>query len=162
MKKCTLFLLVVGWLVLSAGTAAAQPGGLPAFKIMLSSGKLFTPSDLVQQKPVVLIYFSPECDHCQQLMNAFFKNVQAFKNAEVVMVTFKPLSEVAAFEQAYQTFKYPNIKVGTEGTTYFLRSYFKLQETPFTALYNKQGALLYSYRKQTPVPELINRLNQIK
>ena len=50
--------------------------------------------------------------------------------------------------------KYPNIKVGTEGTTYYLRQFYKLQNTPFTALYNRQGKLIGSYRKKTPLNEI--------
>jgi hypothetical protein len=66
-----------------------------------------------------------------------------------------------AFERLYQTYKYENMKVGTEGNTYFLRRFLKIDSTPFTALYNKEGQLVYSYKKETPVNDLINRVKQL-
>jgi hypothetical protein len=91
-------------------------------------------------------------------MNAVFKNIKDFKKAQIVMVTFKPLNEVIAFQKNYQTAKYSNIKVGIEMPIFFFRKYFNLQQTPFTALYNKQGKLVASYKNETPVNDLIRRL----
>ena len=71
--------------------------------------------NLPKTKPLVLIYFDPDCDHCQKLMKEFFQKIDAFKKAEIIMVTFKPVEEVAAFEKQHNTQKYPNIIVGTEG-----------------------------------------------
>jgi cytochrome oxidase Cu insertion factor (SCO1/SenC/PrrC family) len=147
--------LLFGSLFLRLQTISAQStGDIPPFSMILSNGQYFKAADLPKGKPVLLIYFSPDCDHCHTLMNEFFKRTADFRDAEVVMVTFKPVSEVAAFVQTYETFRYPNIKVGTEGTTYYLRYFYKLQNTPFTALYNKQGKLIGSYRKTTPLNEI--------
>ena len=162
MRKATLsFLLLLLVSLAAVSKSRAQSTALPPFKMMLSNGRMFSADELPQGKPVVLIYFSPDCDHCQKLMNAFFKNINQFQNAEVVLVTFKPVEEVARFEQGYQTTKYPNIKVGTEGTTFYLRSFYRMDRTPFTALYDKGGKLVYAYRTDTPVDDLINRLKKI-
>ena len=79
----------------------------------------------------------------------------------MVFVTFKPVTEVAAFEKKYGTSKYANMKVGTEGTLFYLRNYYKLIKMPFTALYNSKGNYSYSYREETPVDDLINRLKDL-
>lgn len=134
---------------------------LPSFKMLLSNGKFFSASELPKDKPLVLIYFAPDCEHCQVLLNEFFQKIDSFKKVQVVLVTFKPADELAAFEKRYGTNRYENIKLGTEGTTFYLRQFFKLQNTPFTALYNKQGKLVYSYRKETSVQDLINRMKQL-
>lgn len=155
------FLLLLVFLAAAFTNAVARSPVLPPFKMLLSNGRYFSAGELPSGKPVILIYFSPGCDHCEQLMGAFFRRIDAFRNAEIVMVTFKPVSEVTRFEQAYQTFRYPNIKVGTEGDTFYLRSYYRLDRTPFTALYDKQQALVYSYRKETAVDDLIKRLKQL-
>ena len=140
----------------------AQPADqMPPFQMLLSNGKFFNAADLPKDKPVVLIYFAPDCEHCQALMNDFFKRIDVFKKVQVVLITFKPVDEVSAFEKLYGTGKYENIKVGTEGTTFYLRKFFKLDNTPFTAVYNKKGKLVYSYRKETPVQDLIDRVKQL-
>ena len=131
---------------------------IPPFKMTLSNNKIFNVADLSKNKPLVLIYFDPDCDHCQKLMTELFKKINSFKKAEMVLITFKPVTEVAAFEKKYTTSKYANMRVGTEGTLFYLRNYYKLVKMPFTALYDSKGNYSYSYRDETPVDDLIKRL----
>src|ERR1043166_7947790 len=74
---------------------------IPPFKMVLSDNKIFTANDLPKGTPVILIYFDPDCDHCQKLMTAIFKKINDFKKAEIVMVTFKTTGDVAAFDMIY-------------------------------------------------------------
>ncbi|RYZ62426.1 MAG: redoxin domain-containing protein [Chitinophagaceae bacterium] len=134
---------------------------LPDFNLQLSNGRYFTQADLPKNKPVVLIYFAPDCDHCHTLLNAFFQRANEFQPATVLLVTFKPLAEVTAFERAYRISKYPHIMVGTEGVAQSLRRFYKLQRTPFTALYNKEGKLVASYRKETPIDALLQQVKKL-
>lgn len=140
---------------------AAFSQSLPPFKMYRSDKTIFSAAELPKTKPVVLIYFDPDCDHCQKLMKELFQKIEAFKKAEIIMVTFKPVEEVAAFEKQHSTQKYPNIIVGTEGIGFHLRNYYGLMTMPFTALYDKKGNLNYSYRKETLVDDLINRLKTL-
>ena len=158
------FLLVTVFTGTSAGAkiSAAQSGDIPPFKMMQTNGIFFGAADLARNKPVVLIYFSPDCDHCLTLMNGLFKKINEFKNTQLVLVSFKPVEELASFERSYNTRKYPFIKVGTEGTSFFLRYYYKIETTPFTAVYNKAGKLVASYRKTTPLDALIAQVKQLK
>ena len=136
---------------------------LPPFEMALSSGKVFKASkDLPKRKPVIVIYFDPDCDHCQKLMNELFKRINTFRNVEIVMITFKSLSETAAFEKKYATHRYPNVVVGTEGNYFYLRNYYKLVKMPFTALYDRSQNLVYSYREETSVDDLIKRVKNLK
>jgi len=131
---------------------------IPPFKMTLSNSKIFNAVDLPKGKPLVLIYFDPDCDHCQKLMTELFKKINSFKKVEMVLVTFKSVTEVSAFEKKYSTSKYPNMRVGTEGTLFYLRNYYKLVKMPFTALYDSKGNYNYSYMDETSVDDLIKRL----
>lgn len=95
-------------------------------------------------------------------MNVVFKKMQDFKKAQIILVTFKPVSEVIDFEKAYQTSKYANIKVGIEMPVFFFRKYYNLENTPFTALYNKNGKLIISYKTETPVDDLVKHLKALQ
>jgi len=162
MKMMTFF--TRGLICLSAMaffSLAAFSQSLPPFKMYRSDKTIFNAAELPKTKPVVLIYFDPDCDHCQKLMKELFLKIDAFKKAEIIMVTFKPVEEVAAFEKQHNTQKYPNIIVGTEGIGFYLRNYYGLMTMPFTALYDKKGNLNYSYRKETFVDDLINRLKNL-
>jgi thiol-disulfide isomerase/thioredoxin len=145
--------------MLLSSTVSSQ--SIPPFKMTLSNNKTFNAADLQKGKPLVLIYFDPDCDHCQKLMTELFKKINSFKKAQMVLVTFKPVKEIIAFEKKYRTRKYANMKVGTEGTVFFLKNYYKLIKMPFTALYDKKGNYNYSYRDETPLDDLIKRLNNL-
>ena len=131
---------------------------IPPFKMTLSNNKILNAADLPKGKPLVLIYFDPDCDHCQKLMTELFKKINSVKKVEMVLITFKSVTEVAAFEKKYTTSKYANMKVGTEGTLFYLKNYYKLVKMPFTALYDSKGNYSYSYRDETPMDDLIKRL----
>lgn len=164
MKKRTLYLIgILLWLAVPAVAQTAKNAtSIPPFKMLQTNGKFFTAGELDKTKPVVLIYFAPDCTHCQVLMSGLFKNLNAFKKAQVVLVTFKPVSELALFEREFNTASYPNIKTGTEGSTYFLRYYYNLSQTPFTAVFNK-GALVCSFRDiNTPIDKIVNCVQHLK
>ena len=144
--------------ILVSSKAFSQP--LPPFKMLLSSNKIFSAAELPGGKPLVLIYFDPDCDHCQKLMAELFKKIERFKKADIVMVTFKSIPELLGFEKRYNTPKYRNIQVGTEGNFFYLRNYYKLVKMPFTALYDKNHNFIYSYRDETDVDDLIKRMKK--
>ena len=146
--------------ILPFSVVISQP--LPSFQLQLSDGKTFSSKNISHSQPLILIYFAPDCEHCQVLMDAVFKRVNEFKGAQVIMATFKPVNEVADFERHYQTHKYKNIKVGTEVPVFLFRAYYQLVNTPFTALYDKHGKLVVSYKTETPIDELIQRLKKLK
>ena len=149
-------------LICSLPLYAQAQNKLPPFSMFLTNGKTFTTAALSPKKPTVLIYFAPDCDHCQVLMKAFFKKAVAFKNTQVLMITFKPVAELSDFEKSYGTQKHPNIYVGAETKPLYLQTFFKLQNTPFTALYDKNKTLVASYKKDTTVTDLLKRLKGLK
>ena len=128
---------------------------LPDFKMKLTNGSTFSTTNVSHKKPVLIIYFAPDCEHCQVLMKSLFPQMNAFKNTQILMVTFESLNDVAWFENHFHTKNYPNIKVGMEEPVFFLKNYYHVEHTPFTALFNKNGKLMVSYKDYTPVSELI-------
>lgn len=142
----------------------AQPatGRLPPFRMVLSNGSFFSREQIKKNKPVILIYFSPDCDHCKRLMKDFLARAHDFNGAEVVLITYQPLQAVQQFVRAYQLGRYANITVGTEVPMYYIRYYYNLSNTPFTVLFNRRGEQVFSYRKETDVTDLASRLQHLK
>jgi thiol-disulfide isomerase/thioredoxin len=162
----TLYLSLV-FSVVFAGVSFSQstdprPGSaIPPFKMLMTNNKYFSDQEVQKNKPFVLVYFAPDCDHCIKLMDELFKKIHEFDKATVVLVTFKPVRDLLWFEEKYHTPKYPNIKVGTEGISYVLRNFYRLDKTPFTAVYDKKGKLAFSYKDETPVGEFVNRFRKL-
>ncbi len=153
--------ILTGFLAVIATPKIATAQTLPSFKMKLTNGQLFSDKDLSPNKPTVLIYFSPDCGHCQILTTEVLKKIEYFKKTQIIMVTFLPVNEVADFERKYQIAKYSNIKVGIEIPALYFKNYYKLENTPFTALFDKHKKLIISYQKETPVDDLIKHLKSL-
>ena len=123
--KRRLFAVLISFLV--CGSLQAQSGKLPPFSMLKADGKIFRAQDLPVGKPILLVYFSPECDHCEILMKDFFKQAAAFQKASVAFITYLPVDRVSKFVKDYNVAKHPNIYTGTEGSTFFLRNYYKIK-----------------------------------
>lgn len=164
MKKIIVFAFLV---IISVSNSFGQKAVtspyklLPQFKMLQTNETYFSSAEIPKNKPVVLIYFAPDCDHCIVLMDKLFKKIHQLDKTSIVLITFKPVPELSAFEKKYNTAKYPNIKVGTEGYTYYLRNFYKLQKTTFTAVYDKKGMFAFSYTNETPVDEMLARLKKL-
>ena len=154
--------LLFGFFFCSSLDSWAQSNKVPPFRMTQSNGKLFNATNLPQGKPIMIIYFSPDCDHCQVMMKNWFKKVNDFKKASVAMITFLPIDKVMTFEKDFKVKQYPNIIVGTEGLSFFVRNYYQIMDMPFAALYDKNGNLIASYQKNIPLNELADKLKKLK
>lgn len=161
MKK--LFLLLS--LIIAAGCTRAQDTvntkniqKIPPFKILKQDSTWFSAANLKKNKPVMIIYFSPDCSHCQHLMYDMKSHMKELRNVQIVMVTFTEASMLKMIQDFYKTFdlkKYPNITVGTEGHTYVVQRYYQVRTTPFIAIYGHDGKLVKAYAKVPAMPVLV-------
>ena len=157
-----LFLIPLSLLFLSNTETKAQSGKLPPFCIMQPNGKYFRAQNLPFEKPIIIIYFSPDCEDCLSFMDKFFTRAKDFNKASLVMITYLPMDDVKKFVVRYKTGNYKNITVGTEGSTFFVKDYYKIMDMPFAALYDKNGNIQISYQKNIPLKELINKLQKLR
>lgn len=140
----------------------AQSGKLPPFSILQPNGKNYRAQNLPFEKPIIIIYFSPDCEDCLVFMDKFFKRANDFRNASVVMISYFPIKDVAKFALKYKATNYKNITIGTEGSSFFIKDYYKIMELPFLALYDKDGNIQTSYQRNIPLNELSNKLLKLK
>jgi thioredoxin-related protein len=162
MKKLLFFL----GLIIAAGCSSAQnniPLTIPPYHILTTDSVYRAPADLKKNKATMIIYFAPDCSHCQHLMYDMKPKMMAFKNIQVVMITFaEPLKASQVFYRDFNLKKYPNFTVGTEGYTYLVQKYYQVKTTPFIALYNKKGKLVKSYEKAPTVDSLAKEVGSLK
>jgi len=166
MKK----LLILITLIIAAGCSRAQEkqgtqniDNIPPFKILKQDSTWFSAADLKKNRPVVIIYFSPDCSHCQHFMYELKPKMKQLGNAQIVMVTFMEPSMLRMVKGFYRDFdlaKYPNITVGTEGHTYLVQRYYSVKTTPYTAVYDHKGKLVKAFANAPTVDELITAVKK--
>lgn len=94
-------------------------------------------------------------------MDGIFKKISSFKNAQLIMATFVAETEIKNFEQKYKTANYSNIIVGSDVPVLFFQKYYKLTNTPYTVLYDKNKKWVASYKSEHSVDDLIKQLKLI-
>jgi thiol-disulfide isomerase/thioredoxin len=146
-------ILILNFLVSCNGFS--QKPLLPAFKITQANGIVYTAQQVEAGKPLLIVYFSPECDHCQVFMKSFFKSADDFKNTQVLFITYLPLDRLVKFGSEYPLNKYKNIVAGTEGMTFVVRNFYEIKEMPFAVVYNKNGTLVGKYEREIPLDKII-------
>ncbi|MDB5250759.1 MAG: thiol-disulfide oxidoreductase [Segetibacter sp.] len=155
------FLILLAAMLFVSSLSSAQAGKVPPFRILKPDGKVFKAQDLPMGKPIILIYFLPDCDHCQKLTKVLTKRITEFKKASIAMITYQPLNQVSRFVNDYNLKKYPNFYVGTEGSSLFVRNYYNIMQMPFVALYTKNGDLIKLYPKDEGLNDLSLRLKKL-
>ena len=135
-----------------AQQAKTTKTAIAPFKIRLVNGEGFTYQQLAKNKPTILVYFSPTCDHCKKFTEAMLKRKKDLANKQIVMISYLPLNEVKQFDDEFHLSSYPNIKVGTEGYTFIVQKYYNVQRFPFVVEYDKGGKLskIVPYNSQKP------------
>ncbi len=113
---------------------------LPAFEIQQVNNKTFNTSRLKKNTPVIIMFFSPGCDHCMHQFESMRKRISELKGFQIIMATFQPLEELAEFNKKYNIAKYPNIVTGRD-SAYFLPPFYHIRNFPYFAFYDKTGSL---------------------
>jgi len=138
--------------------AQSSNKGLAPFKIRLTNGEGYTHDQLEKNKPVILIYFSPTCDHCKTFTEAMLKRIKSLQDRQIIMISYVDIKEVKAFDDAYKLSNHQNIKIGSEGYTFVVQKYYKIQHFPFVAEYDKSGKLKKIIPWNLKPEELANQL----
>lgn len=164
MKTIIAILLMALALSASAQTDSIQPAykrypTIPAFELLqLDSATTLTKADL-QKKPLLLMFFSPDCDHCQHQTEDLLKDIDEFKNVQIVLASFQPMEQIRAFCEKYQLAKHPNIRVGRD-TKYMLPPFFRMFNLPYLALYDRKGNLITTFEGNVKTARLMKEFGK--
>jgi thiol-disulfide isomerase/thioredoxin len=140
----------------------AQAGKVPPFRMIQSDGKVFRAENLPFGKPILIIYFSPDCEDCQLLTRELLVRINEFRNVSIVMITYLSVESVSDFVAKNKLHNYSNIYVGTEGSNLSVKNYYNIGLFPFIALYSKNGDLIKKYNsKEINLNDLSERLKLI-
>jgi thioredoxin-related protein len=132
----------------------------PPVKLLLpDSASYFTKNDLPKKTPVMLMMFSPQCEHCQHETKELINNIDKFKNIMVVMTTSMPFDSMLAFREKHHLDQYKNIIVAQDAD-YFLFSFYLAHQLPFLAFYNKKKELISVFEGGLPMDKVLKEFDK--
>jgi thioredoxin-related protein len=156
--------LLFSFVFLCMHTAFSQEGvppykqnrSIPTFKIETVGNGVFNSSQLKKNVPVIIMFFSPGCEHCIHQFEAMMKRPNELKKFQIVMATYQPIEEVAEFNSKYKLSKFPNIVTGRD-TDYFFPPFYQISNFPYFAFYNKNGRLINTFEGNMTVDNMLKR-----
>lgn len=157
MKRNLLFVICL--ISLSAmGQSQPQPAylrypTLPPMEVMQPDSVVFTKADLKKQ-PTLIMFFSPDCDHCIHQMEDMAKRKQDLSKLQIIMVTHQPMDMLKAFIEKYKIKTYPNIRIGRD-TKFILPGFYQMKGLPYFALYTSKGDLITTFESNVAVDKLL-------
>ena len=131
-----------------------QTKKLPDFEIETVGNGTFKTAQLKKNTPVIIMFFSPGCDHCIHQFEAMHKRINDFKKIQIVMPTYQPIEELAEFNKKYQIQQYPNIITGRD-VNYFFPPFFEISNFPYLAFYDKDGKLISTFAGNMSVDNML-------
>lgn len=127
---------------------------IPSFNILQADSSWFKKENLPKDQPTVIIYFNPDCGHCQLTAKEMSESMGDFKNVTFLWVTYlSPLEEITKFQSDFKLSSYPNVHFGKD-LQYFIPSFFRIEQTPFVALYDKNLKFVKAWPMYFKVSEL--------
>ena len=131
---------------------------LPAFNmLMLDSSEVFNSYNIPKGRPVILIMFSPDCNHCEQLTDSLIANMDKLKKARIYMVTPMPLSFIKDFYVKKKLAKYENVVLGKD-YEFFFPKFYNAYDVPFIVVYDRKKALVNTFGQHATMKELIGAI----
>jgi len=147
-------------LTLTSCFSTNRKGDVPPFDLLLpDSTTVFNTSQIPRGKPVVLIYFSPDCEHCQQQTQDILNKIDSLNEVNFYFITNDPFDRLKIFNKYYKLYKYKNIMLGRDINFSFIK-YFKPTGTPYLIVYNQRKVLRAVFGQETKATRLIQFMNE--
>jgi len=148
------------------GTTDAHPEAkinspLPAFQFVTPSKTFLTEKDLPKDKPIVFALFNPTCDHCQVAFNEIRKNMERYKDASIVFVTFADnFAELDDFIKTNNGSGIPNLHVVAARSEFITNFFMPNYILPQIMTFNKQRKLKKIFYEKVQTDSLLTYLNK--
>lgn len=135
---------------------------LPALQLLLSdSTTKYTKDNVPKNKPVLLMIFNPDCEHCQHEAEQIVANKEALKKIHIIMATNYTIAKMNAFGDTYGLNKMDNVVLAKD-PYYILPVFYQMHNMPYLALYDKKGNLITTYEGSVGIQTLLTAFNKAK
>ena len=132
---------------------------VPPFKLLLTdSSTYFTKEDLAKKKAVLIMLFSPDCEHCKHETEDIIKHIDAFKKVQIVMSTTRPFDKMVDYYNKYDLKRFDNIIVGKD-LNYLLPVFYEIHNLPFLSLYNKKKELISVFEGALSIEKVLEKFD---
>lgn len=132
---------------------------LPAVAFSLMYGQDFNLQNARANAPVLIISFSPDCEHCQRHAAELKKHETQLANTSIIMITRADSITTRNFSLQYELNTMNNVVFLQDNNDLFYKT-FNLSNIPSMVVYNRHHNLVKTINGQVSVEYLLKLLNQ--
>ncbi len=110
-----------------------------------------------QGKPTVLIYFDPDCDHCQREAREIQQQGASLTGATVVMLSAAPVAALKTFATTYRLTNVPGLRVAHVDRQ-VAQTTFGFTSVPDVLIYHANGTLSRRFKGETSIAAITRYL----
>jgi peroxiredoxin len=125
--------------------------------LRLDSSKTTLNKLMKADTPNVVLFFSPDCDHCQEEISNIRDHIDTMKDINFILVTNRPPFMIKPFVKEYKLGKIKNFTFLSDYGNSLTR-HFGFSSNPSMFIYNKQGKCVAGYNSaMVPISIIINK-----
>jgi hypothetical protein len=134
---------------------------IPSFDLLLpDSVTHFNTNQIPDGKPIILLYFSPDCDHCQKETDSLLHNIEYLRHVQFYFITNDPIERIKVFNTYYKIYNYPNITLGQDYHFFFI-GHFKPSGPPYLLIYDKNKRWRAVFKGEASVSQIVKFINTL-
>lgn len=126
---------------------------LPAFTYFTLDGKKFTEKNLNANSSLMIVYFNPMCEVCQEETEEIINNIEYFKNIQIVMISPNTREEIAEFEKDFKLDNFSQITMLHDPEDLFYKQ-FNATGYPALYLYDQSKKRIANFNTRTDIEEI--------
>jgi len=131
---------------------------IPSIEVhIVPDSAIFTNDNIVKGSSFVLMFFNPDCDHCQTETKEILDHKDQFQATQILMVSALPYTQIKFFYDSFKLSSMPSIKMGQDINSR-LGSIYHLKIFPSVFVYDKKGDLAKAFVGKVGVQAIVEAL----
>lgn len=125
---------------------------LPSMTITFLDGSTLNIKEL--EGKTILIFFQPDCDHCQREARDIQQNLAAFRNNTLYFITASSLPAIEKFALDYKLFGHPNVFFAFTSAENILNSIGPVS-APSLYIYSTEHKLIKAFNGEVEIEKVL-------
>lgn len=134
---------------------------LPQFEFVTSQKTMLNNKNLPANKSTIFALFSPSCDHCEKAFSVIRNNIEAYKDFNIVFVTFAEyFHEIDSFIKVKNVVNLPNVYLCGARSQFIINYFMPNIVLPQVMVFDKQRRLKRIFYETVNNDSLLYYLNK--
>ena len=129
---------------------------LPAFNILLTDSiTTFNTFSIPKGRPVMLVFFDPDCKHCKAETKELVAGMDSLSNIDIYFISpSHSMTDIRRFAGDNHLKDFSNVKLVGRDYEFFFATYYDVKFVPDIALYDDHKKILRLFEGHARIKEL--------